>query len=119
MSESLTSAADAAKAQKAILNAGIGLYEVAGLIRAATGVTEHEVATVLLPAMEQVQRIVLRKLAEARAPAIEKPKPSIIQNGPDKAADFLRAVAGGAEYVVADSATINAQIDRESRVSQR
>lgn len=92
----LTSYEDALKAQPAILNAAIQLYEVATKVRAASNVTEHEVANVLLPAMKTLQAQILRQLEQSRLPAIEKPAPSVIQIGEDKAADFLRAANSGA-----------------------
>lgn len=92
----LTSYDEAIKAQPAILSAAIQLYEVATKVRAASNVTEREVANVLLPAMKVLQAQIMRQLERSLLPAIEKPAPSVVQIGEDKAADFLRAANSGA-----------------------
>lgn len=103
---------------RGILSAAIQIYEAAGLLRQVPGITAHDISQIIAPAILAVQRSVDYQIKRRQTAAIEKPAPSIIQNGPDKAADFLRAVNGGANVQVADSKAINAQIDREN-VSQR
>lgn len=88
-------------AQRSVILAGLAIYEAALHLRNANGITEAEANQTLRAPMVQLQTMLQRKLNEAKLPAIEKPKPSIIQVGHDKAADFLRAANSGASIEVA------------------
>lgn len=97
----------ASKASVAVLNAGIKLFEAAGLLR-GQDITAHEVSEILTPAMQQI--VYQLKQAEKRrnTPAIEK-RASVIQTGPDNAADFIRAVNRDGAVVDASKAFRDAE----------
>lgn len=86
---------ETAASSQAILLAGIKLYEAAGLIRQSAGVYASDIRDYLAPALRELQRQVERATERAKLPALEKRAPSIIQQGPDPAADLLRDVAQG------------------------
>lgn len=79
-----------------VLRATVALYEAALLLRGAPGVTAADVTLHLQPAMAQVVRQLQHHDKVRRTPAVER-VPSVIQQGPDFAADVLRGAAAGAD----------------------
>ena len=77
---------------QAVLVAANKLYEAALAVRSAGALYGTDIRDYLQPALQQLSREVARAADRSRVPAIEKPAPSVIQQGPDRAADFLRSV---------------------------
>lgn len=78
-----------------VLSATNKLYEAALLIRQVPGITATDIRDYLQGGLIALQTQVVQATERAKVPAIERPAPSIIQRGPDPAADLLRAHARG------------------------
>lgn len=93
--------ADYAKAElqvassPAVLQAANKLYEAALLIRGAGALYATDIRDYLSPALKALNAQVTAAAERSRVPALEKPAPSVIQRGPDPAADLLRAQQRG------------------------
>lgn len=79
----------------AVLQAANKLYEAALLIRGAGALYATDIRDYLTPAMKALSAQVVLATERSRVPALEKPEPSVIQRGPDPAADLLRAQQRG------------------------
>lgn len=78
----------------AVLTAASKLYEAALAIRSTQGLQVTDFRDYLQPALEQLQREVIRATTVSKVAALER-KPSVIQQGPDPAADLIRAANNG------------------------
>lgn len=89
------SQAPATASSPAVLLAANKLFEAALLIRQAGAIYATDIRDYLQPALQHLSAQVARAAEASRVPAVERPVPSIIQRGPDPAADILRGAARG------------------------
>lgn len=75
----------------AVIRVGLSLYDVALAIRSLSSLSKADATEYLAAPMKQVAFQLNRQLELAARPAIEKPRPSVIQTAHDPAADFIRA----------------------------
>lgn len=88
-----------AASSQAVYTAANALYQAAMVIRGLGILTVSDMENYIGPALLAIKHSVVKKTEERKVPALEK-RPSIIQQGEDKTADFLRAVNRGETVVV-------------------
>lgn len=83
-----------AASSPAVLTAANALYQAAMVIRGLGILTVSDMENYIGPALLAIKGSVVKQTEERKVPALER-KPSVIQVGEDKTADFLRAVSRG------------------------
>lgn len=86
----------------AVIRVGLQMYDVALAIRNLQTLNKQDALDYLVQPMKQITYQLTRQLDIAARPAIQKPRPSVIQTAHDPAADFIRAAnsEGGANIHV-------------------
>lgn len=74
----------------AVIRVGLQMYDVALAIRNLQSLNKQDALDYLVQPMKQITYQLQRQLDAASRPAIQKPRPSVIQTAHDPAADLIR-----------------------------
>lgn len=74
----------------AVIRVGLQMYDVALALRNLQGLSRDDAKQYLLQPMQEITRQMQKQIERAALPAVEKPRPSVIQTAHDPAADFIR-----------------------------